>query len=214
MSNDLTGKRFGRLIVLSKTDQKKNGSVLWKCRCDCGNEKEVTSRDLNSGRVKSCGCARGSSKSLVGKRFGMIEVISDSGEKQGTSKLWICKCDCGNIKKVRTDSLTSGKVTSCGCKKKTQNKINELKAGRHLIDHTSDVFFKNTLSKNNQTGVNGVCLYKGEYIAYIGYKNKTYHLIVTKDFDAAVRIRKEAEANLDDFDRWYRVFKETVSSFV
>lgn len=207
MRNNLSGKRFGKLTVLSNTGRKKNGSILWKCRCDCGNEKEVTSRDLNSGRVKSCGCAKGSSKPLIGKRFGMLEVISDSGEKQGTTKLWVCKCDCGNIKKVRTDSLTSGKVISCGCQKKSQKKINELKAGRHLVDHTSDVFFKNTLSKNNRTGVNGVCLYKGEYIAYIGYKNKIYRLIVTKEFDAAVRIRKEAEANLDDFEHWYKDLK-------
>ena len=207
MSNDLTGKRFGKLSVLHKTDRKKNGSILWACRCDCGNEKEVTSRDLNSGRVKSCGCLKGGSKSLVGKRFGMLKVISDSGEKQGTSKLWVCKCDCGNVKKIRTDSLTSGKVISCGCQKKTQKKIDELIAGRKLSDHTSDVFFKNTLSKNNRTGVNGVCQYRGEYIAYIGYKNKTYRLTVTKVFGYAVRIRKEAEANLDDFENWYRNFK-------
>lgn len=207
MSNDLTGKRFGKLTVISKTDRKKNGSILWECRCDCGNEKEVTSRDLNSGRVKSCGCSRGSSKSLVGKRFGMLTVISDSGEKQGTAKLWVCKCDCGKIKNVRTDALTSGKVISCGCQKRMQEKINELKAGRNLSDHTSEVFFRNTLSKNNRTGVNGVCLYKGEYIAYIGYKNRVYHLMVTKDFDAAVKIRKEAELNLDDFENWYRSLK-------
>lgn len=207
MSNDLTGKRFGKLSVLYKTDRKKNGSFLWTCRCDCGNEKEVTARDLNSARVKSCGCSKGNSRSLVGKRFGMLVVIADSGEKQGTSKMWLCKCDCGSVKKIRTDSLTSGKVISCGCQKKTQKKIDELIAGRKLSDHTSDVFFKNTLSKNNRTGVNGVCQYRGEYIAYIGYKNKIYRLTVTKDFDDAVRIRKEAEANLDDFENWYRNFK-------
>lgn len=43
----------------------------------------------------------------------------------------------------------------------------------------------------------------GKYIAYIGYKNKTYRLLVTKDFNLAVSARKEAEAHLDDFLEWY-----------
>ena len=39
---DLTGKRYGRLTVIEKTDQRANGSVVWRCQCDCGNECFVT----------------------------------------------------------------------------------------------------------------------------------------------------------------------------
>ena len=202
---DYTGKRFGMLTVLEKTDQKKNGSYLYRCRCDCGNEKLITARDLH--RVKSCGCQKGNSKSLVGKKFGKLTVIADTGKKQGTAKIWLCECDCGNKVEIRTDSLTGGKTISCGCSKKSSEKIKQLEKGRKLKDHTSKVFFQGTISKNNLTGANGVCRYNGKYIAYIGYKNKVYQLMVTDDFDQAKGIRREAEANLYRFEEWYRWYK-------
>ena len=207
---DLTGKKFGKLTVLSKTDDKKNGSYLYKCKCDCGNIKMVTARDLNSNRVRSCGCSKGFHRNLVGQRFGKPTVIEDSGEKQKNIRMWTCQCDCGNIVKIRTDALTSGKVTSCGCSKKTEEKINQLLSGRKIVDHTSEVFFKGTISKNNHTGVNGVCLSKGRYIAYIGYKGKVYRLLTTDDFEKAVQARKEAEQHIfKDFEEWYKEWKMT-----
>jgi hypothetical protein len=34
---DLTGKRFGRLVVLRKADKRRpDGTILWQCQCDCG----------------------------------------------------------------------------------------------------------------------------------------------------------------------------------
>jgi hypothetical protein len=54
---DLTGDRFGRLVVLRKSGNKtKWGEIYWLCRCDCGTEKEVLAGPLNLGRTKSCGC--------------------------------------------------------------------------------------------------------------------------------------------------------------
>lgn len=52
---DLTGQRFGRLVVIRECGRK-NGHVAWLCRCDCGVEVVVQSCDLRSGRTKSCGC--------------------------------------------------------------------------------------------------------------------------------------------------------------
>lgn len=208
MKNDLVGKRFGKLTVLSKTDEKKNGSYLYKCKCDCGNIKMATARDLGSKRVQSCGCSKGFHRNLVGQRFGKLTVIEDFGEKQKNVRMWTCKCDCGNIVNVRTDSLTGGKVVSCGCGKKSEEKAKQLLSGRNIVDHTSEVFFKGTISKNNHTGVNGVCLSKGRYIAYIGYKGKTYRLLTTTNFDKAVQARKEAEQHIfKDFEEWYGEWK-------
>lgn len=54
--NDLTNRRFGRLIVLHRSS---GGShPKWKCRCDCGNSKVVSGSHLISGDTKSCGCIR------------------------------------------------------------------------------------------------------------------------------------------------------------
>lgn len=52
---DLIGRRFGRLVVIEKLPSKKGKSV-WRCKCDCGNIKDVPSTYLTSGDTKSCGC--------------------------------------------------------------------------------------------------------------------------------------------------------------
>lgn len=58
---DLTGQRFGRLVVQKRVDLDKstrNGIIHgWLCKCDCGNEVVCTSKQLNSGKKTSCGCA-------------------------------------------------------------------------------------------------------------------------------------------------------------
>lgn len=48
---DITGQRFGRLLALEHL-----GSGLWRCRCDCGNEKKLRGGTLRSGNTTSCGC--------------------------------------------------------------------------------------------------------------------------------------------------------------
>lgn len=53
---DLIGKKFGRLTAIEKTDERQSRSVVWKCRCDCGNIVFVSSNHLNTGRKKSCNC--------------------------------------------------------------------------------------------------------------------------------------------------------------
>lgn len=54
---DLTGRRFGRLMVL-RLAPSRNGRKFWFCYCDCGSECEVTHGNLQSGNTISCGCAR------------------------------------------------------------------------------------------------------------------------------------------------------------
>lgn len=54
---DLTGQRFGRLVVLSKMPQNNaNNKVVWLCQCDCGNQTVVIGSRLHNGKTKSCGC--------------------------------------------------------------------------------------------------------------------------------------------------------------
>lgn len=52
---DLTGKKFGHLVVMGYAG-KKSERTAWNCRCDCGNEVVVLGVNLNSGNTKSCGC--------------------------------------------------------------------------------------------------------------------------------------------------------------
>lgn len=53
---DLTGQRFGRLVVIKRSKAGNDGSVYWYCRCDCGKEVIVKGSALRSGHTKSCGC--------------------------------------------------------------------------------------------------------------------------------------------------------------
>ena len=54
--NDLTGKRFGKLICLRRVESDKPGVTKWLCQCDCGNKHVVRAGNLKSGDVRSCGC--------------------------------------------------------------------------------------------------------------------------------------------------------------
>lgn len=53
---NLTGQRFGRLIVIKESGKNKWGYYKWKCKCDCGNIVFVIGSCLKSGGTKSCGC--------------------------------------------------------------------------------------------------------------------------------------------------------------
>lgn len=55
---DLTGQKFGKLIVLSLIGRNK-GKTYWLCKCDCGKTKEVIGYCLKLGYSKSCGCSKG-----------------------------------------------------------------------------------------------------------------------------------------------------------
>lgn len=54
----LIGKRFGRLLVVARLDQRRTRHAVWMCRCDCGAETTATSTALSRGDKRSCGCLR------------------------------------------------------------------------------------------------------------------------------------------------------------
>jgi hypothetical protein len=54
---DRTGQKFGRLLVQSDTGLRANGgSVVWRCLCDCGNQKNASGSSLVAMQTQSCGC--------------------------------------------------------------------------------------------------------------------------------------------------------------
>lgn len=64
---DLTGKRFGRLLVLKNVRLKKN-RVLWECRCNCGQKYITTAGNIKSGKTQSCGCLKSELTSIRRKK--------------------------------------------------------------------------------------------------------------------------------------------------
>jgi len=55
-SENLEGERYGKLLVIRRTDERSNDQVVWECLCDCGNYTNVLTGSLGSGNTKSCGC--------------------------------------------------------------------------------------------------------------------------------------------------------------
>lgn len=54
---DMTGLRFGKLAVIDPAGKNNYKSLMWRCVCDCGNERIIDGSGLRAGRNKSCGCA-------------------------------------------------------------------------------------------------------------------------------------------------------------
>jgi hypothetical protein len=54
--HDLTGQRFGRLTVLGRAPNDKDGSVRWHRICECGTKKEIRGSALIYVTTRSCGC--------------------------------------------------------------------------------------------------------------------------------------------------------------
>ena len=55
---DITGMRFGSLVVLRRSDHRIRGKVSWLCKCDCGKYIDAIGSALRSGNTKSCGCLK------------------------------------------------------------------------------------------------------------------------------------------------------------
>lgn len=123
---DLTGKRYGHLTVIARSDDKyygtkqENQSVMWVVRCDCGmGIFEICEEDLISGRVTQCQyCVEKPSKGIneIGNVYGSLIVMSRDYSANDEHAVYVCKCaKCGRTISVRGSRLREGKVTSCGC---------------------------------------------------------------------------------------------------
>lgn len=143
---DLTNQRFGRLVV-KNIAFRKNNRIYWHCKCDCGNECDISGCHLTSGASQSCGCLRKekisqlSKKDLTGQRFGKLLVIKEVGLSSDKKITWLCQCDCGNQKIIAGSSLRSGASKSCGCTKSYgEEKIISLLKENDLIFETEKAF--------------------------------------------------------------------------
>lgn len=123
---DLTGQRFGRLVVISeeKPHIYKSGrkDYMWLCKCDCGNTIIVNTNRLRMKQTQSCGCYNKERVletkyiDLKNQTFGRLTVLNYL--HKNNALYWRCKCSCGNYTEVLTSHLIRGKILSCGCLKR------------------------------------------------------------------------------------------------
>ena len=119
---NMTGRICGYLTITRRTNKKIGGSYVWECECKCGNVCEVSGSCLRSGNTKSCGClnkemSKKLAKNVSKQIFGYLKAINPTKRRdKGRNVIWECECRCGNICEVSLLKLTTGHVTSCGCR--------------------------------------------------------------------------------------------------
>ncbi len=125
LKKDLTGKIFGKLVVIREGDRKIQPSgrkaIRWLCRCSCGRSDDflVYSEHLNYGSTVSCKKCRyeviseKNAADLKNKVFGKLKVIKRN--KNFKNVTWLCQCQCGEKVSVKAMYLSNGSVKSCGC---------------------------------------------------------------------------------------------------
>ena len=128
-TEDLTGRRFGRWIVIKRIVNNKYGHPRWLCKCECGEIRPVLSANLLKGKSKSCSCLQREIASnshyrrfdFTGKTFGSLIAIRYKDTLRGRVR-WLCRCKCGKECFIFADILPRAK--SCGCLRYWKGKDN------------------------------------------------------------------------------------------
>ncbi|MGL5711639.1 MAG: hypothetical protein ACRCXT_11550 [Paraclostridium sp.] len=121
----LVGKKFGKLTVLERTENDKDGKRVYICECECGNIKEIKAKYLINGDTRSCGCYKNFKKYQeknyneayrnVGQKHGLLTIIDVEISSNKKYYKMVCRCECGKIAKRTYNSLLKYETPSCGC---------------------------------------------------------------------------------------------------
>lgn len=200
---DLTGRRFGRLVVIS-LHSSENYIYKWLCKCDCGNEKIVTRNALTTGCTNSCGCLKKELQTIHGmwktpEYRTWIRIKTRCENKNtpyysnyGGRGISVCKEWSESFEKFYADM---------GKRPSSQHSI-ERKDNNGNYEPSNCVWATRTeqqhnirKQKNNTSGANGVEWMErlGKYRARITVDSKEVHIGCFVDFDEAITARKEAE---------------------
>ena len=178
---DLTGYRFGKLLVLEISHRnKKTKNVHWKCQCDCGNISTPNTASLKNGTTKSCGKCGRLTKDLTGRKFGKLIVIEkshNSGEAGNWTVYWKCQCDCGNTSTPTAGALLSGHSTTCGKNHNSLRTDSRLVSARRVFENNyndADITFEQFVELSQRN-----CHYcdaaPSNKIYAVGYKNPRHN---------------------------------------
>ena len=196
---ELTGQRFGKLLVIKERGKNKYGQMKWECICDCGKETTVLANNLRRGVTRSCGCLvkkHGMYKTPTYKIWdNMIQRCHNLNDHEylyyGGRGIFVCPEWRYSFKNffrdmgIRPDRLTIERINNNGgyysdnckwatCTEQARNK---------------------GISSNNQSGTVGVFCHKHNkiYTATIGVEGKNIYLGCFKDKQKAIDARKQAE---------------------
>lgn len=228
---DLTNMKFGRLTVIKRVEDyvQQNGhrTVMWLCKCNCGNKLIVQGSSLKSGNTQSCGCL---SKEVVSETHKKHNNYNLSGEygigyTSNGEEFYFDLDDYYKIKDycwfknnkgyIVTNLYVDGKqksllmhdlIMNCPSNmlvdhKNGSNTVNDNRKSNLRIGTQCDNMKNRKINSNNKSGYKGVILHKksGKWMGYITNNKKRFSKLFSKMEDA-INWRKNMEAKL--FQDW------------
>lgn len=204
---DITGIKFGKLTPIEIVGKNKRRQLMWKCKCDCGNENVVCGSEMRIGKIKSCGCSKKDAKNikLKPKRGNDYDLTHDYGIGY-TTKGEIFYFDLEDYEKIKPYSWYSvrGYIRAHADKAPISMHRLVLNAS-NIVDHINHNKSDNrksnlrecTPAQNsmNRNGVAGITFDKlsNKWNAYIGMNYKRISLGYFKVKQDAIKARKKAE---------------------
>lgn len=223
---EIVGKKFGRLLVLEKIKacEETNYRTKYLCQCDCGNKIFSESYKLKSSHTTSCGCYRSESISKRNKRVNIYDLSGEYGVGYTLKgeEFWFDLEDYDLIKDYCWHKDDDGYICTTDNKQKIYLHRLILNLDKHnsiFVDHRFHNTYDNRkvnlrkctntqnvrnskIQKNNTSGVTGVYWDNNHqgWHAFIHVNKRKISLGVHKDFDYAVKLRKDAE------DKYFKDF--------
>lgn len=218
---DLTGKKFERLLVIRRDIEGeknyKTKGARWICKCECGNEKSISSSKLLSGNIKSCGCLNKEKISIRSKKYNQYDLSNEFGigYTYDGRKFYFDLDDFEKIKEYRWYFNNNDYLTAYDSNSKQKILLHRLiidAKDDEIVDHIFGDKFDNRRMKlrivtksqnqqnqkrsnNNKFGRTGIVYSNswGYTIQSCGKKESRYGF---ETFEDAVRAREEAEERL------------------
>lgn len=203
---DLIGKTFGRLLVIKEVGRDKQGSILWKCQCRCGNITIANGSALKSGRKRSCGClvieariTHGMTKTPTYRSWRhMLDRCNNpknnSYSHYGGRGIFVCKEWLGSFETFLKD-MGERPERPKGLSIERLNNNDGYSPSNCVWASRTDQMRNQRIHKRNKTGTKGVWWDKRQqkYSVQIGVNKKSFFLGHFTELPEAIATRQRAE---------------------
>jgi len=220
---DLTGQRFGRLVVRCIDEERTYPKhIYWLCDCDCGNEKSVSRDKLMSGNTQSCGCLRSERIKKTKTKMNKYDLSGEYGigwtcntneefyfDLEDYDKIknycWIVVNKKGNYKALETTFRVDNKESQQKMHTVITNEKNLDHINRNPLDNRKENLRQATKRENNinhnvksnsKTGISGVYydVHKDKWVANISVEPYKKTVVYRGDnLEEAIKARLKAE---------------------
>lgn len=210
MVKDLTGQKFGRLTIISKAGITKNGGSLWKCKCTCGSYTTASTKHLQRGSTRSCGCIRRERAAKLNLNHGLTkhslfsiwrgirrrcyESKHQAYKDYGGRGISVCSEWKTNFKSFYDWAIKNGWKEGLTIDR-VDNDGNYEPENCQFISQAENNVKQRLIRSNNTSGYKGVHFNKREqkYAARIQIAGQTFHLGYFADpINAAIAYDKKA----------------------